>query len=65
VNHELMRSRRRFERALDEVRDALEAEVGWAPKLKRWALPVAVLAAGIVAGLAARRGLPRLRRLRR
>jgi hypothetical protein len=62
VSRELAKSRARFERALDELRGALGAEFGWVPKARRWALPLAVAAAGLVAGLAVRRALRRRER---
>ena len=61
MKSELERSRERFERSLDELRDSIDAELGWLPKARRWALPIAVVAAGLVVGLAVRRALPRIR----
>ncbi len=64
MKSELDRNRERFERSLDDLRGAIDGELGWLPKARRWALPIAVAAAGLVVGLAVRRALPRRRRLR-
>lgn len=64
MSDQLERSRERFERSLDELRGAMHDELGWFPKAKRWALPLAVAAVGLVAGLAVRRVLPGRRRRR-
>ena len=61
---DLERSRERFERSLEALSESVDAELGWLPTMKRWALPIAVAAAGLVVGLAVRRALPRRRRLR-
>lgn len=58
VDRELERSRARFESSLDELRGAVGAELGWIPKARTWALPIAVAAAGLVIGMAVRRVLP-------
>lgn len=58
-------SRRRFEESLDDLRSAVDRELGWAPKLSRWAVPLVAAAAGLALGLAVRRALPRLRGQRR
>ena len=62
MNDDLERSRRELERSLGELRESIHDEVGWLPKARRWALPIAVAAAGLVLGLAVRRALPRRRR---
>ena len=64
MTNDLERQRARFSNALDDLRVSIDEELGWLPKARRWALPIAVAAAGLVVGLAVRRGLPR-RRLRR
>ena len=66
MSTDLERSRQRFERSLDELRGAVHDEVGWLPRAKRWALPIAAAAAAAVIGFAVRRALPgrRQRRLR-
>lgn len=64
MKSDLERSRERFERSLEALSESVDAELGWLPKMKRWALPIAVAAAGLVVGLAVRRALPRRRRLR-
>jgi hypothetical protein len=61
VDGELERSRVRFESSLDELRGAVGAELGWIPKARTWALPIAVAAAGVVIGMAVRRALPAAR----
>jgi hypothetical protein len=53
-------SRRRFEHSLRELGGAIDRELGWAPKLSRWLVPVVAGAVGLVAGIAVRRNLPRL-----
>ena len=62
MKSDLEAKRERFERELDELRGSIEEEVGWIPKARRWALPIAIAAAGLVIGLAVRRALPRRRR---
>ena len=62
MNDDLERSRQELERSLGELRESIHDEVGWLPKARRWALPIAVAAAGVVLGLAVRRALPRRRR---
>ncbi len=57
---ELERTRERFATDLDDLRGALHEEVGWAPRGLRWIVPIVALAAGLVAGVAVRRNLPRL-----
>lgn len=64
MKSDLERSRERFERSLEELSESIETELGWMPKARRWALPVAVATAALVVGLAVRRALPRRRRLR-
>ena len=66
MNRDLEQSRERFERSLDELRGAIHDEIGWWPRAKKWALPIAAAAVGAVFGLAVRRALPgsRQRRLR-
>jgi len=64
-NGEIEKQRLRFESSLDDLRDALEEELGWAPRARRWAVPIVAGAVGLVAGLVLRRNLPRLRRRRR
>ena len=59
------RSRERFERSLEDLRSALDQELGWAPKLSRWAVPLIAAAAGVALGMAVRRALPRRRSQRR
>jgi len=61
---EIERQRRRFESSLDDLREALEGEFGWAPRARRWMLPIVAGAVGLVAGLVLRRNLPRVRRRR-
>jgi hypothetical protein len=56
----LERSRDRFESSLDELRSR-RPELAL-PQARRWALPIAVAAAGLVVGLAVRRALPRRRK---
>jgi hypothetical protein len=60
VTDELERSRRRLERGLSELGAAAEAEIGWTPRLSRWAVPILAVAVGLVLGLAVRRSWPRL-----
>jgi hypothetical protein len=64
MSTDLERSRERFERSLDELRGAIHDEIGWLPKAKRWALPIAAAAAAAVVGFAVRRALPASRRRR-
>lgn len=59
MSDELERSRRRFEAGLEELRGASVAELGWAPRMARWAVPVVAAAVGLTVGLMVRRGLPR------
>ncbi len=59
------RSRQHFETTLEDLRSAVEQELGWAPRLSRWAVPLAAAAAGVALGVVVRRALPRRRRLRR
>ncbi|NJL28919.1 MAG: hypothetical protein HC897_14030 [Thermoanaerobaculia bacterium] len=54
----LEESRRRVERELGQLQRALQSEIGWAPTLKTWGLPLIGLAAGVAFALA----LPKLRR---
>jgi hypothetical protein len=65
MKSELEKRRERFEQSLDDLRDSIDAELGWVPRLRRWALPIAVAAAGLVVGLGVRRALPRRRQRRR
>lgn len=58
---ELSETRERFAADLDDLRGALREEVGWAPRGLRWIVPIVALAAGVVAGVAVKRNLPRLR----
>ena len=58
MSNDLERSRERFERSLDDLRGAVHDELGWLPKAKKWALPIAVAAAGLVVGMTVRRVLP-------
>ncbi len=53
---ELERSRRRLERSYADFSEALETEFGAAPRFGRWALVVAVAAAGfaLAGGLGSR-----------
>lgn len=60
MSQSLNKSRQRLERSLDDLRGALEEEVGWAPRASRWALPIVAAAVGLVVGLVVRRQLPRL-----
>jgi len=64
MSGELARSRKRFERSLAELGEAVEQETGWAPRVGRWVVPVVAGAVGLVAGIALRRNLPRLGRRR-
>ena len=57
---ELARARERFAADLDDVRGTLHEELGWAPRGLRWIVPIVALAAGLVAGVAVRRNLPRI-----
>jgi hypothetical protein len=62
------RSRQHFEETLEDLRSAVEQELGWAPRLSRWAVPLIAAAAGLALGVVVRRALPRgrpRRRLRR
>ena len=61
MSDDVARSRRRFERSLDELRRAVESEFGAAPRIARWLLPLVAGAVGLAIGVAARRNLPRLR----
>jgi hypothetical protein len=54
-------SRKRFEKSLNELSEAVDSELGWAPRLSRWVVPLAACAVGLVLGAAFRRALPRLR----
>lgn len=54
-------TREQFATDLDELRGSLHEELGWAPKGLRWLVPIVALAAGVVAGVALKRNLPRLR----
>ena len=58
---ELEARRERFASDLDELRGNLHEELGWAPKGLRWIVPIVALAVGVVAGVAIKRNLPRLR----
>ena len=58
---ELSETRERFAGDLDDLRGKLQEEVGWAPRGLRWVVPIVALAAGLVAGAALKRHLPRLR----
>lgn len=58
---ELERSRRRLERGLGDLLGAVEGELGWAPRLGRWAALVVAAAVGFVAASAV---VARRRRLR-
>ncbi|MDQ1347567.1 MAG: hypothetical protein QG573_939 [Acidobacteriota bacterium] len=53
-------TRERFAADLDDLRGTLHEELGWAPRGLRWIVPIVALAAGLVAGVAVRRNLPRL-----
>lgn len=39
MSDDLERSRRRFESALGDLQDAIESEVGWAPRAFAWVVP--------------------------
>ena len=41
------RSRQHFETTLEDLRSAVEQELGWAPRLSRWAVPLAAAAVGV------------------
>ncbi len=58
---ELEAARERFAADVDGLRDNLHEELGWAPRGLRWIVPIVALAAGVVAGVALKRNLPRLR----
>jgi len=60
VSDEIRRSRERFERSLDALRKEFAGELGWAPRVSRWVLPLVAGTVGLVAGLTLRRNLPRL-----
>lgn len=57
----LAEAREQFAAGLDGLRGDLHEELGWAPRGLRWIVPIVALAAGIVAGVALKRNLPRLR----
>jgi len=57
----LTEARERFAAGLDGLRGDLHEELGWAPRGLRWIVPIVALAAGVVAGVALKRNLPRLR----
>lgn len=59
---ELAATRERFAADLDDLRGNLQEELGWAPRGLRWVVPIVALAAGLVAGIALKRNLPRRRR---
>jgi hypothetical protein len=65
VTDRVSASRERFEASLEELRGAVESELGWAPRAARWVTPLVAVAAGLALGMAVRRALPRLRRRRR
>ena len=54
-------TRERFAADLDALRGNLHEETGWAPTGLRWLVPIVALAVGVVAGVALKRNLPRLR----
>jgi hypothetical protein len=54
-------ARERFARDLQDVRDALDDEWGWAPRGARWILPAVAVATGVFAGGALRKRLRRKR----
>lgn len=54
MSAELELSRRRLERGLDELLGAVESEIGWAPRLGRWAALVVAAAAGFAVASAIR-----------
>ena len=58
---ELTARRERFAADVDELRASLHEEIGWAPRGLRWIAPIGARAAGVVAGVALTRNLPRLR----
>lgn len=58
---ELDAARERFASGIDELRGNLHEELGWAPRGLRWIVPLVALAAGVAAGRALERNLPRLR----
>lgn len=60
-SRDVQHSRERFERSLRDLGSAVESELGWAPKLAGWLLPLVAAAVGLAAGTAVRRNLPRLR----
>lgn len=62
VTAELEATRERFAADLNDLRRNLHEELGWAPRGLRWIVPIVALAAGVVAGVALKRNLPRLRR---
>jgi hypothetical protein len=62
VKSEIEKSRSRLERSLAELGGTVESEVGWAPRVARWAVPIVAAAVGLVVGLAVRRSWPRLGR---
>lgn len=57
----LAATRERFAADLDALRGNLQEELGWAPTGLRWIVPIVALAVGVVAGVALKRNLPRLR----
>jgi len=64
VSDDLERSRRRFENALGDLQDAIESEVGWAPRAFAWVVPLVGFAAGLALGMKTRGALPAGRRRR-
>ena len=59
-SEDLALRRERFAADLEDLRGALHEELGWAPRGLRWVVPLVALAAGVVAGVALRRNLPRV-----
>jgi hypothetical protein len=53
-------ARERFAADLDGLRGSFREELGWAPRGFGWVVPIVALAAGVVAGMALKRNLPRL-----
>ena len=49
ASERLAERRRELEARFEDVRRALESEIGWAPKAKAWSLPVVAFASGLAA----------------
>lgn len=65
MSEDLGRSRRRFERALADLQESIESEIGWAPRAFAWVVPLVGFAAGLALGMKVRGALPGRRDRRR